>query len=51
MKMKRLVTDVTAIRGPVRADRGSFWVILDNFRPVKAAIMVGESICDLGMPS
>ena len=50
-KIKRLVTDVTAIGGPVRAERGSFLVILDNFWPVKAAVQVGESLCDLGMPS
>ena len=51
MKIKWLVTNVTAIGGPVRAEIGSFWVILDNFRPVKAAIVVGESLCDVGMPS
>ena len=51
MKIKWLVTNVTAIGGPVRVEIGSFWVILDNFRPVKAAIVGGESLCDVGMPS
>ena len=50
MKIKQLVANVTSISA-VRAENGSFWVILDICWPILAIIVVGESLCDLVITS
>ena len=52
MKMKLLVTDVTAIGSPGRAERAILRVILAwLFWPIRAAFVVGEPLFDVGTPS
>ena len=51
MKTGWLVTNMTAIWFPVRAESELFWVILDVFWLIRAAFVVGEPPCELEMPS
>ena len=51
MKIEGLVTDVTSVGSPDRANRGIFGVILDIFWTMQAAIVAGEPLCDLGTPA
>ena len=44
MKIKCLVTNVTPVGPPNRAERDILRVILDVFQPVKAAIVVGGQL-------
>ena len=51
MEIEWSVTSVTAAGSPVRAGSEKYWVILGILRPIQAAIVVGEPLCDLGIPS
>ena len=51
MKTEWLVTNMTAIGFPARAESELFWVILDVFWLIWAAFVVGEPLSDLGFPS
>ena len=49
MKMEWLVTDVTPVGSPDRAERailGMIW--LSVFWPIQAVFVVGEPLCDVG---
>ena len=43
--------DITPVRSPVRAKRDIFGTILDVFWPIQAAFVLGEPLCDVGIPS
>ena len=51
MKKEWLITNVTAVGSPDRAEYDIFGVILGNFRPIQAAFEVGEPLCDVGVRS
>ena len=53
MKIKSLVSDVTAVRSPDRAERAILEVILAGrfFLPVQAVFVVREPLCGVGTPS
>ena len=53
MKIKWLVTKVTAVGSPYRAKRAILGVILaGRFLPIQAVFVVGgELVCDVGTPS
>ena len=50
MKKEWLVTDVTAIRSPDRAECAIFGVILAEcyFWPNQAVFVLGKALCDVG---
>ena len=54
MKIEWMVTDVTAVRSPDRAERAILGVILAgrffDFWPIQATFVVGEPLCDVGTP-
>ena len=50
-EMEWLVTDVTAVVYPERAERGIFEVILGIFWPIQASFVAGEPVCVVGIPS
>ena len=51
MKTEWLVTNMTAIGFPARAESEFFGVVLDVFWPIRAAFVVGEPLCELEMSS
>ena len=52
MKIEWLVTDVTPVGSPDRAERDILGMIFDVFQPIQAAIVVGrEPLCDMRIPS
>ena len=51
MKIEWLNINVTAISSPAEAEREICQVILSVFWPVRAAIVVGEPLCGLEIPS
>ena len=51
MKIKWLVAGVTPVGSPAIAEREILGIILDIFQPVWPAIVVGEPLSDLGIPS
>ena len=51
MKIKWFVSDVTAVGSLTRAESEIFWMILDVSRAIQGAIVVGQPLCDLEMPS
>ena len=51
MKTEWLVTDVTPVGSPNRAEDNFLGFILDVFRPNQAVFVVGEPLCDVGTPS
>ena len=50
MRIEWLVSDVTPIVSPERAERDIFGVILGVFWPIQTANVAGESLCDLETP-
>ena len=53
MKIEWLVTDVTAVRSPDRAERAILRATLAGrlFLLIQAVFVVGEPLCDVGTPS
>ena len=51
MKTEWLVTNVTAVVSPDRAERAMLGIILGIFWPIQAIFVVGEPLCDVGTPS
>ena len=51
MNMELLIADVTFVGSPARAECELLGMILDVFWPVQLAIVVGEPLCDLRIPS
>ena len=52
MKIEWLVTDVTVIGSPDRAERAILGVILaGRFSPIQAVLMAMEPLHDVGTPS
>ena len=53
MKIKWLVTDVTAVGSPDIVERAFLWgdVGLALFWPIQAIFVVGEAVCNVGTPS
>ena len=51
MKTECLINDVTPVGPPGRAEGDILGIILDVFWPVQNAIVVGESVSDMGIPS
>ena len=51
MKIEWLVADVTAVGSPDRAECDILGMILDVFLPIQATFVVGETLCDVGIPS
>ena len=51
MKIEGLITNVISIGSPVRAQCENFGMILEHFWPNSATFVVGEPLCDLGIPS
>ena len=51
MKIEWLVTNETAVGYPDRAERVIFGVILGVFLPIQATFVIGEPLCDVGVPS
>ena len=53
MKTEWLVTDVTAVGSPDRAERAILGVILAGrfFLPNQVVFLVGEPLCDVATPS
>ena len=49
--MRHLVCNVAAVGYLARAESEIFWVILDIFQAIQGAIVVGQPLCDLEMPS
>ena len=50
-KIKWLVTDVTAVESPERAERAILGVLLGIFWSIKAVYVVLEPLCGVGTPS
>ena len=44
-------TDVTAVGSPDRAERAILGMILGVFWSIQATFVVGEPLCDVGIPS
>ena len=51
MKIEWLVTDVTAVESPERAERAILEVLLGVFWLIQAVFVVGEPLCGVGPPS
>ena len=53
MKIEWLVTDLTSVRSPDRADCAILGMILGwaLFWPIQAVFLVGEAFCDIETPS
>ena len=50
MKKEWLVVDVTSVVTPDRAKRGILEMILVLFWPIQARFVLGEPLCDVGLP-
>ena len=50
MKREELVADVKPDRSPDRAECDILGMLLDGFWPIQAAFVVGEPLCDVGIP-
>ena len=50
MKIEWLVTDVTSIGSPDRAERDIFGTILNVFWPIQAVFVAGEPLCHVEIP-
>ena len=50
MKMTWLVTNVTPIRSPNRAECDILGMVLDLIWSIQATFVVGEPLCDVGGP-
>ena len=50
LKTKWLVANVTAAVSPDRAEPGILGITLDVFWLIQVAVVVGEPICDAGIP-
>ena len=51
MKIEWLVANVTPVESPDRAERDLLGMLLDVFWPIQATVMVGQPLCDIGIPS
>ena len=51
MKLKWLITDVTAVGPPKRAKCENLGVFFDVIWQIQAAIVVREPLCGTGIPS
>ena len=51
LKIEWLVADVAPVVSPDRAERDILEMILDVYWPIQATFVVGESLCDVGLPS
>ena len=51
IKIKWLVTDVTAVESPERADRAILGELLGAFWSIQAVFVAGEPLCGVGTPS
>ena len=51
LKIEWLVASLTAVRSLARVEHDILGMILDVFWPVQAAVVVGEPLCDLEIPS
>ena len=45
-----LFADVTPVGSPDRAECDILGMLLDGFWPIQAAFVVGEPLCDVGIP-
>ena len=50
MTIEELIANVTPVRSPDRAEGDISWMVLDVFLPIHAIFVVGEPLCDLGIP-
>ena len=50
IKREWLIANVTSVGFPARAEREMLRLILDIIWPIQAAIVAGETVCDLGIP-
>ena len=51
LNIEWLTANVPSVSSPAREERDVFGIILDVFWPVQPAIVVGEPLYDLGIPS
>ena len=51
MKIEWLIADVTSVGSPGRAERDIFGGDVGVFWPIQLAIVVGEPLYEVGMPS
>ena len=42
---------ITPVGSPDRAERDILGMILDVFGPIQAVVVVGEQLCDVGIPA